>query len=315
MNNEIKRIVIYEKLKDIYNTIMIKRYHDSYESINTDIPEDKKDLIDSYNTIVERTARFISINGFNDVISAITVFEYLLWNGYLSYNKSFTYDSETIKYNFKDLYGMDVILGRGACLNISSLQRDIFRKLGYDTHIITSEMNGCVDVIYRPDINRNMNSRINMKYEEVFDNNTHKLNFKSTGNHVLTLVGDDSCNMIVDPTNLEMYYFGEMLDIKNYFTQYEKSDILVPHSLLFLEKMKRDEFYKKLKQIVCQVDDKEIVDEMRNQIPVISDKTVKKLKGMNKELVGLYYDNKFSIDTIYNGLSGEEKPFEKVLTK
>ena len=315
MDSNIKNIVIYEKLKEIYNTVMIKRYHESYESINTDIPEDKKDLIDSYNTIVERTANFISTNGFNDVISATVAYEYLLWNGYLSYNKSFTYDSETIKYNFKDLYGMDVILGRGASLNISSLQRDIFRKLGYDTHIITSGMNGCVDVIYRPDIKRNMNCEINVKPNDAFDNNTHQLNFKSTGNHILTLVGDDSCNMLVDPTNLEMYYFGEVLDIKNYFTQYEKKDILVPHSLLFLEKMKRDEFHKKLKQLVCQIDDKEIVDVMRKKIPVISNKTVEKLNGMNKELVGLYYDNKFSMDTIYNRLSGDEKPFEKVLVK
>lgn len=315
MKDEIKNIVLYEKLKEIYNTMMIKRYHDSYEDINTEIPDDKRYIIDSYNTIVERTANFISSNGFNNVISATTAFEYLLWNGYLSYDKNFVFDTKTKKYNYKDLYGMDVILGSGACLNISSLQRDIFRKLGYDSHIITSEMNGIVDVIYRPNIKRNMNGEINLKQEEVFDNNTHKLNFKSTGNNVLTLVGDGNCNMIVDPTNLEMYYFDGVLNIKNYFTQYEKKDILVPHSLLFLEKMKRDDFHKKLKQLVCQTDDKEIVDEMRNQIPVISNKTVEKLDSMKKELNELYSDNIFSIETIYNALSSDEKPFDKVLKK
>ena len=41
MKDEIKNIVLYEKLKEIYNTVMIKRYHESYESINTNIPEDK----------------------------------------------------------------------------------------------------------------------------------------------------------------------------------------------------------------------------------------------------------------------------------
>ena len=54
---------------------------------------------------------------------------------------------------------------------------------------------------------------------------------------------------------------------------------------------------------------------MRKKIPVISDRTIEKLEGMNKELVGLYYDNKFSMDTIYNKLIGDKKPFEKVLVK
>ena len=54
---------------------------------------------------------------------------------------------------------------------------------------------------------------------------------------------------------------------------------------------------------------------MRNQIPIISNKTVEKLDSMKKELNELYSDNIFSIETIYNALSSDEKPFDKVLKK
>ncbi len=314
MNSRIKDVVIYEKFKEIYNTITIKRYHNSYNEINTDISKDKRYLRDSYNTIIERTAKFISLNGFNDVVSRTTAIEYLLWNGYLSYNQNFVFDTDTKKYNYKDLYGLDVILGRGFSLNIASLQRDVFRTLGYDSHIITSQMNDIVDVIYRPNITRNMSDIVNTKNKDIHNNN-HGLNFKSTGNHVLTLVGDENCNMIVDPTNLEMYYFGEVLDIKNYFTQYEKKDTLVPHSLLFLEKMQKEDFYKKLRQIICQIDDKEIVNQMKRKIPVVSQATIDKLDNMKEELIRFYKDNLFSIITIHNTLESEKIPFNKVLVK
>jgi hypothetical protein len=277
---------------------MIRDYHHSYDMIDS-IPEEKDYLKECYQTIVNHTAYFISTHGFNNAVSANVAFEYLLWNGYLSHNHDFVFDQNSEKYNYKDMYGLEAILGRGGCISIAGLQKDVFTKLGYDSHLITCRINEEPDVIYRPFIKRSFNS----------DVKTDKRDTK-IGNHVVTYVDDNDVYYVFDPTYLETFYLNSNFKINNYFGEYEKKVEVIPESMLFLERMKTKDFYSILEKLHSE-DYSDVRSKMGNYICNESEKTLKKLEGMREELIDFYYNIMDDVNLIYDSFD----PKENILVK
>ena len=295
MECKIENRVNYELIKErVYNSKMIRDYHHSYDMIDN-IPSEKDYLKDCYRNVVNQTAYFISVNGFNNAVSANIAFEYLLWNGFLSHNHDFVFDPNGVKYNYKDMYGLEAILGRGGCINIAGLQKDVFQKLGYDSHLITCRAGEEEpSVIYKPTIRRCFNSNV-----EVDKRNT------KIGNHVVTYVNDHDVYYVFDPTHLETYYLNGNFNINNYFGEYEKKIEIVPESMLFLERMKSEKFYPLLEKLYLE-DYSDVKNKMGNYIFKESEKTIKKLDGMREELIDFYYNVMDDVNMIYDSLEQKE---------
>lgn len=295
MECKIENRVSYELIKErIYNSKMIRDYHHSYDMIDS-VPTDKDYLKDCYRDIVNQTAYFISKHGFNNAVSANIAFEYLLWNGFLSHNHDFVFDPNGAKFNYKDMYGLEAVVGRGGCINIAGLQKDVFKKLGYDAHLITCRIGEEEpSVIYKPTIRRCFNS----------DVKTDKRDTK-IGNHVMTYVNDHDVYYVFDPTYLETYYLNGNFNINNYFGEYEKKIEIVPESMLFLERTKRQEFYPLLEKLYLE-DYSDVRSKMGNYIFNESENTIKKLDGMREELIDFYYNVMDDVNMIYDSLEQKE---------
>lgn len=301
MTYRIENIVDYMLLKEKkYNSKMIRDYHRSYDMIDS-IPKDMEYLKENYQNIVDQTAYFIATRGFNNAVSANVAFEYLLWNGYLSHNHNFVFDPNGKKYNYKDMYGLEAILGRGGCINIVGLQKDIFERLGYDSHIITCRIGDEPDVIYKPAIRRCFNSDVNIDKKDT-----------KIGNHVVTYVNDKEVLHVFDPTYLETYYLNGNFKINNYFGQYEKKVEIVPESMLFLERIRSNSFYRLLEKLYLE-DYGDVRGKMGNFICEESERTLKKLGGMREDLIDFYYNVMPDVNKIYDVFTEKEK--EKVLVK
>ena len=300
MTYKIEDVVDYMLLKEKkYNSMMIRDYHHSYDMIDS-IPEDKDYLKECYQNIVNQTAYFIATHGFNNAVSANIAFEYLLWNGYLSHNHDFVFDPNGEKYNYKNMYGLEAILGRGGCVNIAGLQKDVFKKLGYDSHLITCRINGEEpSVIYKPTIRRCFNSDVKT------DNRDTKI-----GNHVVNYVNDNDVYYVFGPTHLETYYLNSGFRINNYFGEYEKKVEIVPESMLFLERMKSDKFYPILEKLYLE-DYSDVKNKMGNYIYEESEKTIKRLDGMREELLEFYYNVMNDVNEIKDSFDLKERMLKK----
>ena len=286
MKDSIRDVVLCSLLEEKYNSLFVKKYHDSHDQIDNNISEEIK--VKYYN-IAKKTAYFLHSNGFNNVFSANVAFEYLLWNGYFSHNKEFQFNPYTEKYNSRKIYGLDVVLGTGVCLNIADLQREVFYNMGFDAHIITCNMDDLEKVRYKPAIKRDM-----------IENNIHYNKNSLLGNYVLTLVSGKYYNMIFDPSNLDVYYLNRNLNIKNYFGYERKNIKLIPESMLYLERMSRSDFYNHLEKLVYK-------HGMFNNPRRISNETLEKLDGMVLKLDEFYDQLKPDIDSIYYSLKPKEK--------
>lgn len=94
-----------------------------------------KDVIEIRKLYQEFITNYNKLNntfGFNEPISVYTMYNYLLYKGYLSKDKSFINSNEKC-IDLPTLYGVDIFNGRGVCRHISSLLSDILNDLGIES--------------------------------------------------------------------------------------------------------------------------------------------------------------------------------------
>lgn len=91
-------------------------------------------IIEKYDLLIDRLAKFIKTIGYSDSLELSYLLSYLINNGYLSNNKSFS--KGEIKNEIDTRLGTSIICGTGCCRNFSSIHKNLFDKLDvYDKYL------------------------------------------------------------------------------------------------------------------------------------------------------------------------------------
>lgn len=166
------------------------------------------DFTIAYQSIIESTAKLCFELNLKDSMSAFTAFDYLLWNGYFSKDKSYAYEINK-RLNINGYYSLDIINGHGVCLNKVHLLDGILKAMNYESYLITNLVKEPFKQNYMPKIDRKVNAQKNssskilqfltLPIQQVF------------GNHACTLVRKNSVYYVYDPTNLCVYKLNKFL--------------------------------------------------------------------------------------------------------
>ena len=187
----------------------------TYQEIST------TDYYRAYLNIVKRTAEFIKyFTNSNDPILACIVFQYLLWNGYLSKDKKLVY-SISDRINNPVVTGADIMLGKSVCLNNADMQTSVLRAMGHEAYLLGCEVDPHQEANfeYRPNIDREINPKVKIS-DRVISKLVQLTPLKRIGNHAVTLFKEESMYMISDPTALA---FAQYIDFLK--AQYVGSDL------------------------------------------------------------------------------------------
>ncbi len=182
-----------------------RKYNETTISFYTELfKEFQKDAVGqpyyrAYLNIVKNTARLMRELGSKDAVSASIIFEYLLWNGYLSKDRQLIY-CESGRINNLAVSGADIMRGKSVCLNNAEMLTRVLDEMGLDATLI-----GCRVVPpknakreYTPPIKREV---IKEKHGLLHRMIGYPIT-KAIGNHAVTLCGVGNAYCISDPTSL-----------------------------------------------------------------------------------------------------------------
>lgn len=202
--------------------------------------EHTKDINQIRNLYMEFLKQYNKLNktfDLNNPVEIYTMYNYLLYNGYLSANKEFEFSGvQTIDLN--SLSGINVIAGNGVCRHISAMLIDILnsngikaRQLGvyskdYNinikfleeekyskeelvnwvrTHIVNEQTYQFIMQLV-DELVDNQNKNIELSWNVVDDKNILK---RKIGNHAITFAIKDGKNYFLDPTQTRIYRMKE----------------------------------------------------------------------------------------------------------
>lgn len=173
----------------------------------------------------------------NDPVQIHTMFNYLLYKGYLSKDKKFQFSSENAR-DIDVLSGTNVIAGKAVCRHISAMLTDILNNYGIESHRLG---------VYSKDYNINIKILEQLKYtkeelinwvrthitdentydfvmriiEELVDNRNQHIEIsyemednknplvRKAGNHAITFALKDGKSYFLDPTQTRIYRMSE----------------------------------------------------------------------------------------------------------
>lgn len=197
-----------------------------------------KDYTRSYFDIVEKISKLIKELNISSIEKMSIIITYLIWNGYLSLNKDFVFQNED-RINKLLLLGLDVINGKGVCLNIASILKDILCSMERDAHLITCRItNGMISKKdnLKFNIDRNKSQKHNIITEVIGD-------ILPLANHaVVSVSNEDGKHFIIDPTNLRFMNYTSLL--KAAYLGNTRECSIYPFSLYFLEMLTKEEMTK-----------------------------------------------------------------------
>lgn len=238
-----------------------------------------------YLSIIKRTCELIQKLKINDPKQVTIIFEYLLWNGYFSNEKNLIY-SRNKKKDIFGAYGVDIMLGRTACLSNSDMLSKIFTMLGYENHLLFCDLPKIDDkeTGYRPNIVRKNISEKSSIIKRLLKRGT---------NHAFVLVKNNNKHFISDPTNLDFLYFTDFLKAK-----YTCGEIFVnidPFVTLKFEYTDKEDILRFANESFLGIDSSILYSE---QIKQLSEETINLCKQNIKLLDRFYSDNISDIKNI-----------------
>ena len=89
-----------------------------------------KDLVAKYDEFITKVAELIRNLGFSSSIECSLIISHLIKNGFLSDEMSFNWENVDEDKELMCNIGTSIVSGEGCCRHLSSIQKDIFRKLG-----------------------------------------------------------------------------------------------------------------------------------------------------------------------------------------
>ena len=195
--------------------------------------EEIKKIKKSYQEIIKNYNKLNKEFNLNDPVQIFTMFNYLIYRGYLSDKKCFEFSDSRAK-DIKAIRGANVITGKGVCRHIAAMFTDILEDYNIETNSLA---------VYIGDAIININPLEKQKYtkEELIkqlqsynlDNDTEKTVMKiiedldaknnlriefqyltkaekniikrTLGNHAITYAYKDGKSYFLDPTNKRIY--------------------------------------------------------------------------------------------------------------
>lgn len=173
---------------------------------------------------------------FDNPIQIHTMFNYLLYNGYLSKDKNFEFTSKYAR-DINPIKGANVIMGSGVCRHIAAMLVDIFNDCGIEAFRLGCHIRESVvkfglydeekmsreelDSWIRLNINdRCLQEKLYLAVDEAFKEGKYvKLSFdvrdnkdlieKILGNHAICLALKDNKSYFLDPTQFRVYRLSE----------------------------------------------------------------------------------------------------------
>lgn len=193
-----------------------------------------------YMSVVGKTAELLRELGAIDPLTATAVFQYLLWNGYLSNGGSLEY-SISGRINNMGASGADILCGKSVCLNNADMQAEVLKALGCEAHIIGAniESNAELNLEYKPEIERNINKKTRLS-DRVVSFLVGLTPLRNAGNHAVTLIKPMGQYVISDPTSLAYANFNDFLNTK--FVGSEVEMKIKPWLMLMTESNSKEEF-------------------------------------------------------------------------
>lgn len=195
-----------------------------------------------YEDFIKNYAKLNKMFDLSDPVQIYTMFHYLLWKGYLSKGKSFTFSTERVK-EMGNLDGANVVTGTSVCRHIAPMLRDILIQEGISSGALgVYDKPPTIDISFldepkysEEDLLDSINKITN--YEsldyalEVFNTNKNieikphrkdilDLISSLVGNHCITFASKNEKNYFLDPSSGYIYRMRE--DKKLYNEKYDK---------------------------------------------------------------------------------------------
>ncbi len=182
--------------------------------------KDIKQIKSLYQEFITNYNKLNKIFNLNDPIEIHTMFNYLLYKGYLSVSKSFEFSDQEAR-DINGLYGANVIVGKSVCRHISVMLTDILNNYGIESYPL------CVfqwEVYSKEELIKWVQANITdvetysflIEFiEKILDNKNQSLELSiemsedkskiKNSNHKITLSFKDGKSYYLDPTNNQIY--------------------------------------------------------------------------------------------------------------
>ena len=292
-----------------------------YVSSGESYTKDVKEINKLYNEFIVNYNKLNKTFELSNPIELYAIYNYLLYNGYLSVNKTFEFSQKMVQ-DINLVLGIDIINGHGVCRHISSMFVDILNNFGIDAYQLG---------VYSQDVNLN-SINVNVldcqkytkdyliswvktyitdekAYKQVMDVITELVDEKHLnieivpdiikdknpflrifGNHDITLAVKDGKSYYLDPTQEKIY----RLNAKKDYTLSSPLNIDVPIMkglALWLCNCSDPKYYSKIKEIIESKYPSVSLEEERELINKTKDKytnNIDILEHFYNENKGLY---------------------------
>jgi len=264
-------------------------YSENNVKIFSNVSTQEKEIIKnevfyhSYLSIVKKTANLIKELGVNDPFHATVIFEYLLWNGYLSKNKNLIYSISNRICNIA-LPGADIMRGKSVCLNNAAMLSDILNDMGIEAYTIGANVKeNEANLKYKPNIERIINNEVELK-DKLLAKLVSITPLKNAGNHAVTLFKAEGKYFLGDPTGLAFSNFTDFLKAKYVGSNLEID--IKPWVMLISKTLETDEFHKIIVATFLLSDEQTL--------------TVENVKDFSETAMDLCYRNSSLLDDFHD---------------
>lgn len=257
------------KFSDLYKTLslMIVIYGETL-SREREFTSDYNKIKIEYQEIVKNYNKMNKLFNLNDPIEVYTMFNHLLYNGYLSVNKKFEYYKKENDIDSK--LGVNIITGQGVCRHISSLLTDILNDYGIEA---------CNLIVYiSKEKEISLKDKKFLEILKILPNYIQEKQAEMYGNHAISCAFKDDKSYYLDSTNK---FTGRINDNK----------IIVCDDYKFIPKLNMTKFinekmqYLKLKQRL--IDSNPSISKEEEKILI--DKTIN-ICDDNKDIFEKFYN-------------------------
>ena len=153
-------------------------------------------IMEHYKELLKKTSKLSQELSINNSLELSILFSYLLWNGYLSKDKIYKFQSSN-RANLSGMLFADIMDGIGVCINNSEMLKDVLNECGYNSCILVNHLDNFMNVHSIYSIQRNGISESRNILKEM-------INIRKA-NHAFNLIEDNNKLYVYDSTNLLLY--------------------------------------------------------------------------------------------------------------
>ena len=173
-----KQKIIIDKYNSMYDDKMFEQRDTAYNNLKRE--KGRLPGASNYNNIINSTIKLIGELDISDSFLMCQTITYLLWLGYFSINKEYSYSADDYVID-NLLIGTGVMYGKAKCVNNSYFLRDVLNGSGIRSFSISTNVDG----------------------------------MKKNGHSIVSFYNNDDL-YFCDPTNIDFLYFYDFLKVKGF---------------------------------------------------------------------------------------------------